>query len=366
MTKNILTNDQLSLKVYDSISRILEKDWIDLTTRQDTFVQSHCEWIKAWSDVKKLSGKLHIVTIYCEGKIVGIAPFKLEKSLFGNTLQSIPIHFGDFISFISISSMREKVLSEITRYLLSYKSWSFIKVDNVCSDDYLYKHLEQCNLHKKSLSKAHIVGFGGYTFDEYLMSLSKNRRNKTNKQIRQLKKSGELSFEVVEDFTNYESHFDEMRGVYVSRWGKDISEDIYQYRNTALKGLFPKGNVKLFILKLDGKMVAYHLGFVFNGNFYSWKEAAHAEFANYSAGNMMRVFFIPEYLIEHDIDGINFMAGDYDYKSNRVGEDGRIENISAFYLGKGVYGKVLQNYYLVYRDELKKIKTWLTRFRNKI
>lgn len=366
MTKNILTNNKISIVIFDSITDDLEKDWIGLTEKQDTFVQSHCEWMKAWCDVKNLSGKLHIVALYYADELVGLAPFILEKSILGNRLQSIPIHFGDFISFITVSDIRTQILSEITHYLLTYKSWTFIKIDNVCSDDELYNHLIENDFHQKSLSKAHIVGFGTNDFDEYLMSLSKNRRNKTNKQIRQLKKQGEVTFETVTDFESYAEAFNEMREVYVSRWGKDISESIYQYRNAALQGLFPKGIVKLFLLKSGGKIVGYHLGFIFKGYFYSWKEAADASFSNYSIGNMVRVFFIPEYLIANGFEGINFMAGDYDYKSNRVGDDGRIEDISAFVVGKGLYGKALQQYFLVYRDKLKALKTKLIQLKNQI
>ena len=240
--------------------------------------------------------------------------------------------------------------------MLTFKGWNFIKIDNVCSNDELYKYLATSGFECKQLTKAHIVCFNRDNFDEYLMSLSKNRRNKTNKQIRQLSKLGEVSFKVITSYDEYLAVFEEMRNIYVSRWGQDLAESIYRYRNEALKGLFPKGCVKLFILKVGDRIAGFHLGFVYKDYFYSWKEAAAADFASYSIGNMVRVYYIPQYLINNDILGINFMAGDYDYKSNRVGDSGRIDDISAFYSSKGLVGLAKKSYFLTYRDKLKSIR----------
>ena len=119
MTKN------LHVQIYKSITPELEQAWKKLTEDKETFIQSYCEWIKPWVDVKGISEKLNIVTVYDNGLLIGLAPFILNKSAVGNTLHSLPIHFGDFITFISASGYRKDVLEKITPVFVDFQRLEF-------------------------------------------------------------------------------------------------------------------------------------------------------------------------------------------------------------------------------------------------
>ena len=185
--------------------------------------------------------------------------------------------------------------------------------------------------------------------------LSRNRRQKTVKSLRHLNLKGYVNLDIIKTYSDYLHYFEEMRSIYIKRWGADLDETIYKYRNSALKALFHKNLVRLYILRLDKKLIAYHLGFEHDKYFYSWKECADDDYFKLSLGNLMRVYLIPEDLINNKFKGINFMAGDYEYKRNRSRESGIEEKLHSFYGSKGILAYMVKMYFLKYRQTIKDI-----------
>lgn len=351
---------KMKLVIYTDFSEHLERDWRYLEHTVEPFAQSHLGWVKGWCSTKKIRD-LRIVAIYHpDGQIAAIAPF-WRTTMFGiKTIRSIPVHFGDFLALICKACDLSTVMPILLDYLQSYQSWFLVKVDNVCTGLPMAQYFINSTLTSREETKVHIVDFWcdvGDTndFDGYLKALSRNRRQKTVRSFRRLMEIGDVKLEVIKDYASYLHYFDAMKEIYVKRWGVDLDDIVYEYRNSALETLFRKGIVRLYILNVDQNAVAYHLGFEYEGYFYSWKECADEAFASLSLGNLMRVYFLPQDLINNSFRGINLMAGDYEYKKNRSEEVGSVERLLSFYGSKGIFAHFAKAYFLEYRDKIKNL-----------
>jgi CelD/BcsL family acetyltransferase involved in cellulose biosynthesis len=350
----------MKLVIYSEFSEDLEHDWLYLEDTVGPFAQSYLGWVKGWCSAKKINN-LRIVAVYHpEGKIAAIVPFWLTTMFGLKTIRSIPVHFGDFLAFICKESELSLVMPILFDYLQSYQSWSLIKVDNVCTGLPIAQYFFNSTLTPREETKVHIVDFwsavdGSKDFDGYLKTLSRNRRQKTIRSFKQLQEIGDVKLEVIKSYTSYLHYFEDMKAIYVKRWGTDLDNIIYEYRNSALEAIFQKGIVRLYILHVDRKTVAYHLGFEYEGFFYSWKECADEAFAGQSLGNLMRVYLMPQDLISNSFRGINLMAGDYQYKKNRSEESGSAQGLLSFYGSKGILAHFVKAYFLEYRDAIKNL-----------
>ena len=358
----------MKLVIFNEFNENLERDWMSLEDTIEPFAQSRLGWVKAWCSTKKINN-LRIAAVYHpDGRIVATVPFWLTTMFGLKTIRSIPVHFGDFLAFVCKESDLSLVMPILFDYLQSYQSWSLIKVDNVCTGLPIAQYFFESTLTPHEVTKVHIVDFwsavdGSNDFDGYLKTLSRNRRYKTIRSFKQLQAIGDVKLEVIKSYTSYLHYFEDMKTIYVKRWGVDLDNIVYEYRNSALEAIFQKGIVRLYILHVDRKTVAYHLGFEYEEYFYSWKEGADEAFAGQSLGNLMRVYLMPQDLISNSFKGINLMAGDYQYKKNRSVERGSVQGLLSFYGSKGIFAHFVKAYLVDFRDAIKalyhKCKKWL-------
>ncbi len=352
-------NNQYEIKIFTNINdEELKNAWNEIYDEGNTFVQSSYYWLSSWWNVKNKNKDAYIITVISDNKIIGIAPFFYQNTFYVKGLHSFPIHFGDFISYITITEDRQNIIKLINQHLKTFTSWSFFKIDNVNEKDTLYTSLVKNNIKNKLMTTVSILNFDS-DFETYLQSLSTNRRQKTKKYLRNLKKNHQVDFKVIDTYEDYMAIFQQMRQVYINRWGKDISEEIYKYINLALKEHFRRSEIKLFVLFVDNQLIGFHLSFSFKNYLYSWKESFISNYDKYSPGNLLRIYLIPEYLLNNGFKGINYMAGDYEYKRAQVGEKGFYLNNCQFVKGKGLMGKIVENYYLYYRDKIKNMRNKL-------
>lgn len=347
---------------YDINNQELKKAWNNIYDEGSTFIQSSYYWLSAWWNVKYKNQDAYIITVVSNNEIIGIAPFFYQSTFLVKGLHSFPIHFGDFISYVTTLKNRKEIISFINNYLQTFKKWSFVKIDNVNEKDSLCKDLINQGINKKYLTTISVLSLVK-DFESYLSSLSKNRRYKTKKYLKNIQKNHNFEMKVIKSYDGYIDYFSDMRKVYLDRWGKDLSENIYEYRNLALKEHFLKSEVILFLLLVDEKVIGFHLAFDFKHHLYSWKESFDSKFSKYSPGDILRIYLIPEYLFLNNMKGINYMAGDYEYKRSQVGTSGNFYENYQFIFSKGLLGKFIERYYLEYRDTLKKIKDSLQRLK---
>ena len=332
-------------------------NWKRITYKYDYFPQSYYEWCAAWWKWSRGKRKLHVVTVVKNNnKILAIAPLCIEKQFGFSVIRSFPIHFGDFYTFIVDKEyLKKELIDLILKYLLKFKEWNLIQLDQINTEDELYEILLSHSFFRKKLTDIIISQFKESSFEKYLLSLPKKLRKELKRRKKRFLSTYNLRFEKINTMDGYLSKLADIKKIYNARWGIPLSEKYYQRRNEALEQLFKNDKCVVYILYADNNPVAFKIGFKHKKVFYSWKASFDPAYRKYGPGDLI-TFYVAEDLINEGYTAMNFMAGGYDYK-RKWASDGKItENYSFFYAKDSVIGNILLKYHIKWRD---KIKDWV-------
>ena len=349
----------MKIKIFSDIkSHELATHWKRIVRKYSYFPQSSYGWCVPWWELRRGRRELHIVAVTDDlgAKIVGIAPFCIERYTVFSILRSFPIHFGDFFTFlIDREEGEDDIYKIILQHLQSFDKWSLIRIDQVSSSNTkLVQHLHNQQFSKKFLTDVIVANFSDKTYDTYIQSLSKNKRQLIRKKRRKFEKLYNIDLIAISQMEGYQKYHENMRTIYNSRWGKTLSDEYYKCRNQAIEACFADGTALLFILKAQEEPIAFFLGFTNGTIFYEWKISHHPKYNVHSPGTLIRAYAI-EYLIDHEFTHLNFMAGGYDYKKSWAPNEKLSANYSYFLSNQSINGQILIFYYLYLRDKLKKL-----------
>lgn len=354
-----MSSNAFTIVEFSSFDDRLVEGWRRLESGGQVFPQCTLVWVRSWCEVNAIPD-LRIICAVRDDRIVGIAPFRKETRGLVTVLRSTPTHFGDFFGIVADPAEDvARIAESVIGHLRTSAGCGVVQIDQLRDGDPLtaMTSLPHCRI--QEMSRAHIVQLvpedagPGDLFDIYWKAQSKNRRTKVNKAIRLLEEHGEVGYRVVDTYDGYIEQLDAIKAVYISRWNVDLPDRIYEYRNRALKGLFDAGTAKLHIITVSGELVGYHLGFDFQGAFYSWKEANHSRHAMASMGMLMKQYYLPKTLLDGGIRQINYMAGDYEYKKQMSEKSGHTEGISTVILARDLPGRLFMSYFFDIKPALK-------------
>ena len=356
--------DGYKLKVFRNFDDDELRDgWMKLQSEIEVFPQMYFEWVSSWFRHAARKEDPYIICVLDgENNVVGVAPFILEKIYPFRILRSIPIHFGDFYEILATSkTVSEMLVNEID----SFKHWNVALLFNVNSSDPVEALCAERKFSRKEVVRILAPVFDS-GFNSYLSTLSKNSRQRFNKNVRKLERLGKLSLKSITTWDMYISYFNATRSLFEKRWAKDgrplLTDDYYEMRNEALHGLFEKGKAALFVLELDDKLIAYRLGFLNNRSFYDWKVCHDTEYNALSPG-FLSVGMIIERLIDDGYISFNFMAGDYQYKRSWNNVECNSVNLEIIKSDKCSIGYLYFFYRYKLRDSIKKLVSNFFKFK---
>jgi CelD/BcsL family acetyltransferase involved in cellulose biosynthesis len=338
----------------------LSRSWKSIVEEYDLFPQSSYEWSASWW--RHLGGKreLYIIAAVDDGdEIVGFAPLCIDTVASVKILRSFPVRSVDFYTFILPPDHRGwSALEIITDHMLKFEKWHLVRLDFINSEDPFYPFLLSRGFKQKKTSDIIACDLSEKTFEQYFRGLSKKRREELRKKRRNLERDARLvEFFTIQDEQGYLDSTEEIDQLYRARW-KDLPSyllgDAYQaWIKEAVTSCFRKKQGVLFLLKADGKLIAYKLGYVFKDAFYDWNGTFDLSYAIYSPG-MQLSLLVTEELIRRGIAYFNFMTGDYEWKRS-LAPGGKITtNYSLFCADRSLRGMFLLRYYMEWRNILRR------------
>ena len=296
----------------------LKSEWERLARASDVFPQSTYHWCATWW--KYLSGKrkLYVVMVLGEnGKALGIAPLCVERHFGIPVLRSFPINFSDFYTFlVQPGNSAEAVYETLLKHINSRKDWYWVRIEKVSQADQFSIKLAQNGYLQRKMTACVLIDFSGLDWHSYLLRLKAKRRWNINKQLKEIRNGYDAKLEMVTTYDDFMPFLDEMILVHAKRWKEDNlskSPKVSACWREAIEGQFLKGSMIYCRLALNGKVAAYHLGFMHRNIFYDWHISFEPEFARNQVGVMILGFMIPQFM-ERKIEKINYMAGEYDWK----------------------------------------------------
>jgi len=353
----------MTIRIFTDIDDpVLVKAWEDIVDEYHYFAQSSHGWCAPWWRRLSRGRVLHVVTVLdTAGEIKGIAPMCLERLVVGRVLRSFPVHFADFFTLlVKKDGDEEETRAELLRYMQSFASWDLVRIDQINSEDPCYPLLLDYQYRVKKLTDIMIANIDVATFDDYLQTLSAQRKKILSKK-RRLEREHGVYLERINTYAGYEWALEEIKEVYEKRWagkgGIKLSDNYYACRNQAVKACFAKKQMVLFLLRNSEVVVAYVLGFLDAAAFYTWKVSHDPQFNRYSPGVVIR-YAVLENLIG-EVSFVNFMAGGYGYKRSLAKGGKVVENGVFFAAGPSLKGQLLLLYYLRWRDHFRSMYQWL-------
>jgi len=157
----------------------LVRHWKRIADETDCFPQMYYEWCEPWWRLRSGERKLHVVCVTnADDKIIGIAPLCIATCCGFRTLQSFPIHFGDFYSFLCDDGQQPAaIVTALLAYLTSFERWDCVHLAQINDAHPLFAAAVNAGFVAQRTSGIIVSHFDGMEFDEFLRSLSKKLRS---------------------------------------------------------------------------------------------------------------------------------------------------------------------------------------------
>lgn len=143
----------------------------------------------------------------------------------------------------------------------------------------------------------------------------KSQRQKENK----LRREGTLEFDTFTRAADILPKLDEFFEQHIERWQETPSPSLFleeknkQFYRQMIDSLDQTGWLRFTLVRLDGKMIAAHLGWFHEGHFYWYKPTFDIKLKDYSPGEVLLKRTI-EQAVEDHAEEFDFLLGDEAYK----------------------------------------------------
>ena len=278
------------------------KAWNDLWTRSDvTYPGSLAENIVAWMRRFEAHRDLIVSTVWDNERLVAALPLFNNGKKFGLSNWSLTTNCwaisGDLLLDPKYSS---DLLCESLIDALENKSWSLIKFEYVPIESPLWQSFSRTLTAKGHVIRDSSAGPVAVTdvlqdWAAYQASWSCNHRSAVKKGIKRLSSLGDVTVERFEDHeggdlkTVLSECFELENRTWKGEAGTSVlKNDMLDYFLEEATNLLNSGMLHLWLLRLDGRLIAFEYCPVAKGVVFSNKISFDPEYSKYSPGNVLR------------------------------------------------------------------------------
>lgn len=299
---------------------LLREKWKLFDQREQVHPQSTFEWVYTWSKFYPVGYSLYIITVEDERGILAIAPMRIGRQYGMKTLRSAPYEMSDhYFPMVAKNANRDAVLEMVLSEIEANREWNWVRIDKVYGNDAFFTALRKRNYLARKVSGNIVAEFHALDWDRFLAGTTRNFRRKIKKTINRISKSYKMEFQVIDDRAALEDILDSLFSIHRRRWTDSrVPIRSYEEYDCWKTALLSQISTTAFVLKLDGSIVAYRIGFAFDGMYYDWNAGYLPEYYRQSVG-LASLILSAKWLIRHGYKGINFMAGIYPWKLEWAG-----------------------------------------------
>ena len=284
-------------------------------------------WMKIWSSYFGCDQVLHIVSVYNEETLIGIAPMMLRDdtiSLIGSP------EVCDYLDFIIVPGQGPQFFESLINYLKEIR----------------VKHINLMSLREDSIAISELVPLArrkGFqinlsaddvtyemklpaSWEKFLQLLNKKQRHEVRRKIRRLEESGTIMLRVIESpVTACESFPDFLELFRLNRVDKaafmtDAKADFF--RKIAVAAA-EEQMLRLCFLDFEGRPVSAVLCFNYGSTVFLYNSGYDSRFSNLNVGLVCKLFSIRD-SIERGSLKYYFLKGNEIYKQRLGGHPVRL------------------------------------------
>jgi CelD/BcsL family acetyltransferase involved in cellulose biosynthesis len=290
--------------------------WLDRDPNPHVFY--HPVLVRSWCDTYR---KIQDMSpLFCVAKIDGITlflPLVLWKRNWKNAFlrMIVPVGFAAF-------DYHDPIVTGIASPELMESFWNLIFSRLEAGELGSYDEICFTGMHvpgkgaswNAEEERCPYADFSSYEdFDKFYRSRKKNLRYQVEKRKRQLSEKGSLVYHrySADEIDAAVDALPPFLESHAQRWPNAYKAPGF-YADIVSKGIL-SGLVHFAELRLDGRPIAWHLGYMTNGKFYYYMPAYLQEFHNYSPGRVLLSFLMQD-SFENGIKVFDFLRGVYRYK----------------------------------------------------
>ena len=322
----------MDLKLHTEFPLELEGEWNDLLSQSSAHVPFlRFEYLYDWWATRgggewPDDARLAIITAHEGGRLLGIAPFfinKLEDERKLYLLGSIEI--SDYLDFICREEDLEIFIREVLDYVrMMLKPQEDLKevdlyniLDESPTIDLLKDTAKDMDL-KVSVDKlqhAPYIPLPG-EWEEYLAKIDKKQRHEIRRKMRRAT-DGEMKFEVY--ITREANKLEDDMDDFLELMAKDeVKEDFLSPRmreqmKAVMRCAYEKDCLQLAFLTSGEKKVAGYLSFDYLNRIWVYNSGIDPDYSAFSPGWVLLGHLL-QWAIEHGREGFDFMRGSEEYK----------------------------------------------------
>jgi CelD/BcsL family acetyltransferase involved in cellulose biosynthesis len=281
---------------------------------------SASDWNLTWWKYYGKDSKLFILTIYQNDNLCGIAPLYIQQKNGIKTIKFLGSVESDYLDFLLLPEQEKECLSFIFDYLFKQKNWDMLDLIDIPEKSILVQNYTDLSTTGMSLLSDIISPYLQWegSYEALLKSKSSNFRYDLKRKLKRAKQLGEVSFRFIETMDDC-INFAKIAEIYQKRWEKKATDSIIrsnigqQFLEEMCKTWETKKYLKIPVMTINNKPVAFCLGFIEHNKFYYYIPSFDTEFVNISPGNLL-IEFIVENFTSLEINELDFMKGDESYK----------------------------------------------------
>lgn len=320
------------IKVVEVVDRptfmSLEKEWNVLVKASQNEPFYRHEFIRTWIDNFAPRDKLKILTGRDNfGKLVAVLPLVIKRE----PMYSLPV--WQLISPTNVYSCRFDLIAEVKEiaakafffYLMQDKSWDILKITDVIQSGNaweIYNFAKEAGLPTgiyESQQSPYLALPSSY--DELVKNLDSKFKANLRRRRKRLQEKGNISIERIVGGEQLNSYLQQCFEIEKSGWKgrggsattqKDTTYGFY----TQIALIAAKHNyLSLFFLKLNGKPIAFQLGFVYN-NVYSLLITSYDELFKECSPSQLLMEDVLKDSISRGLKEFDFLGCDFQWKKD--------------------------------------------------
>ncbi|MGZ5123090.1 MAG: GNAT family N-acetyltransferase [Burkholderiales bacterium] len=300
----------------------LTSDWHDLWNRCSTATPFQSpDWLLAWW--KHFGhGRLHVLALRRESRIVALAPFFVTLDRHTHTRKLLLIGTGvtDYLDVL-VEDGRARTASQAFFKHLATAGGEWDECD--------FQELRTCSLllerdadsgyaaKVEAQQRCPVLSLPTYAAD-LKRCMSPRLYKNFHRYPRTMARHGRVQIDHADD-GSFEELMSALIGLHQARWtnrgmhGVLCDPNVQQFHRAAARGLLSRGALRLYALRLDGRIIGGYYGFHHAGRAYAYLGGFDPEFEKYSPGTVLIGHAIEEAIGEHARE-FDFLRGCEAYK----------------------------------------------------
>lgn len=259
------------------------------------------EWVFTWMESLGRRHEVFFVVARREGRLIGVWPFfEYRLPAFGKGLLPVGAQAADLFDPVGVPEAMAPMVEALAEAMPEFRfvwlpllSRAFAEeVLRPCMGRTRMPHLLRWRTPRFLVEFDRFQNFPGYMETVF----GPKTRQSLRRKARRLSDEGEVEMRIVDEAGEFRLWFDKMVQVEGRCWKSKTGDGIFQrpelraFYKLLLERLIEMGQARAAVLTLNGKLLAYEVGFLGRDSYGMHSTVFDEEFAPYSPGRMLMLF----------------------------------------------------------------------------